>query len=169
MPTQRVNPRTDVSTIGDFTSAHMYDALLLAWSYTIQGLPEPLVLPAVTVTSQEQVNPDHPGSALSELLGRGGTALRVDPFRPYCGGTPRKTHLIEDGRRHRGLSQRHAERWRVRSPGPLAGDLHPARPGRGGPGRRRTRRAGVAASVIRKRWEAADGDRGTLSQPHAPS
>ena len=66
-----------------------------AWAYTVNGLPEPLVLPAVAITSTSEVNPDHPGVSPSKLVRRDGTTLRVLLFVPYCGGTPSKRHLIE--------------------------------------------------------------------------
>ncbi len=66
-----------------------------AWAYTVNKLPEPLVLPAVRVTTAAEVNPDHPGVSTSTLISRDETTLRVLLFVPYCGGTPNERHLLE--------------------------------------------------------------------------
>ena len=70
-------------------------ASLPAWEYTVEGLGEPVVLPAVRTTDASEVNPDRPGESLSELMARDGKTLRVLLFLPYCGhGSPRP-HLLE--------------------------------------------------------------------------
>lgn len=66
-----------------------------AWAYTVHGLSEPVVLPAVRVSSTSEVNPRHPGVSISELLIRNGTTLRVLLFVPYCGYGPNQRHLLE--------------------------------------------------------------------------
>lgn len=70
-------------------------AAVPAWAYTVDGLSEPLVLPAVPVTSTSQVNPVHRGVSPSQLLSRDGATVRVLLFVPYCGGTPNQRHLLE--------------------------------------------------------------------------
>lgn len=65
-----------------------------AWSFAVDGLAAPLVLPAVAVTSASDVAPDHSGPSSSWLLSRDGSTLRVNLALPSCTGGYQR-HLLE--------------------------------------------------------------------------
>lgn len=69
-------------------------ATVPAWSFVVEGLGAPLVLPAVVGTSAEDFPPGHSGTSSSWLLGRDGSTLRVSLGLPYCTGAY-QPHLLE--------------------------------------------------------------------------
>jgi hypothetical protein len=64
-----------------------------AWSFAVEGLPAPLVLPAVVGTNVEAFAPGH-GTSSSWLLSRDGSTLQVSLGLPYCTGAYQR-HLLE--------------------------------------------------------------------------
>ena len=65
-----------------------------AWSFTVEGLAAPLVLPAVVGSSAEDFPLGHSFTSSSWLLGRDGSTLRVSLGLPYCTGAYQR-HLLE--------------------------------------------------------------------------
>lgn len=64
-----------------------------AWSFAVEGLAAPLVLPAVVGSSAEDF-PGHGFTSSSWLLGRDGSTLRVSLGLLYCTGAYQR-HLLE--------------------------------------------------------------------------
>lgn len=69
-------------------------ATVPAWSFVVEGLTAPLVLPAVVGTNAADFAPNHIGTSSSWLLGRDGSTLRVSLGLPYCTGAHQR-HLLE--------------------------------------------------------------------------
>ena len=69
-------------------------AAVPAWSFAVDGLAAPLVLPAVAVASAADVAPSGSGPSASWLLDRDGTTLRVSLVVPYCTSNYTR-HLLE--------------------------------------------------------------------------
>lgn len=69
-------------------------ATVPAWSFRVDGLSVPLVLPAVPVVAPEEVAPGRDTSSRAYLLGREGSTLRVTLVAPYCGNEYER-HLLE--------------------------------------------------------------------------
>jgi hypothetical protein len=65
-----------------------------AWSFEVDGMPAPLVLPAVRVAGPGDVAPGQAPSGWVSLLARGGSTLRVTLVAPFC-GSPYQRHLLE--------------------------------------------------------------------------
>ena len=69
-------------------------ATVPAWSFEVDGLTAPLVLPAVRVSSPSDVAPGQSRSSWASLLARDGSTLRVNLIAPFCGGGYQR-HLLE--------------------------------------------------------------------------
>lgn len=65
-----------------------------AWSFAVEGLAAPLVLPAVVSANAADFAPGHIGTSSSWLLSRDGSTLRVSLGLPYCTGAYQR-HLLE--------------------------------------------------------------------------
>jgi hypothetical protein len=65
-----------------------------AWSFEIEGLTAPLVLPAVRVTGPSDIAPGQSVSSWASLLARDGPTLRVTLTAPFCGSGYQR-HLLE--------------------------------------------------------------------------
>lgn len=69
-------------------------AIVPAWSFEVDGLTAPLVLPAFQVTSPSDVAPGQSRSGWASLLARDGSMLRVNLTAPFCGSGYQR-HLLE--------------------------------------------------------------------------
>lgn len=69
-------------------------ATVPAWSFEVDGLPAPLVLPAVRVAGPGDVAPGQSPSGWASLLARDGSTLTVTLVAPFCGGHYQR-HLLE--------------------------------------------------------------------------
>jgi hypothetical protein len=69
-------------------------ATVPAWSFEVDGMPAPLVLPAVRVAGPGDVAPGQAPSGWVSLLARGGSTLRVTLVAPFCGSHYQR-HLLE--------------------------------------------------------------------------
>lgn len=116
-----------------------------AWSYTVEGLPGPLVLPAVRVTTAAEVSPgaDHRPywlePAWSEwVVSREGTTFQVSLQVPSCDTSHYRPHLLETDAAIVVWATTTPTDQGVRCTAARRGDIHTARahrrPSRGWPG-----------------------------------